>query len=54
MTPTDAFEWMRENMLPYYPLGVYRDVVAEGYANAAEAAYARAAECPLVTGGGAQ
>ena len=54
MTPQAAFEWMRTNMLPYYPLGVYRDVVAEGYANAAEAAYARAAECPLVTGGGAQ
>jgi len=48
MTPQDAFAWMRENMLPYYPLGVYRDVVAEGYANAAEAALARAAECPLV------
>ena len=47
MTPTDAFEWMRENMLPYYPLGVYRDVVAEGYANAAEAAAARAADCPI-------
>ena len=47
MTPTQAFEWMRENMLPYYPLGVYRDVVAEGYANAAEAAAARAAECPI-------
>ena len=54
LTPQAAFEWMCENMLPYYPLGVYRDVVAEGYANAAEAAYARAAECPLVTGGGAQ
>ena len=48
MTPTDAFAWMRENMLPYYPLGVYRDVVADGYANAAEAAKARAAACPLV------
>ena len=47
MTPMQAFEWMRENMLPYYPLGVYRDVVAEGYANAAEAAAARAAECPI-------
>ena len=22
MTPQDAFDWMRENMLPYYPLGV--------------------------------
>ena len=47
MTPTDAFEWMRENMLPYYPLGVYRDVVADGFANAAEAAAARASECPV-------
>ena len=48
MTPQNAFAWMRENMLPYYPLGVYRDVVAEGYANAAEAAAARAADCPIV------
>ena len=47
MTPQKAFEWMRENMLPYYPLGVYRDVVADGYANAREAAGARAADCPI-------
>ncbi len=47
MTPQDAFAWMRENMLPYYPLGVYRDVVADGFANAAEAAAARAADCPI-------
>ena len=47
MTPQEAFEWMRENMLPYYPLGVYRDVVADGYANAAEAASARSAACPI-------
>ena len=47
LTPQEAFEWMRENMLPYYPLGVYRDVVAEGYANAAEAASARSAACPI-------
>lgn len=52
MTPMGAIEWMRENMLPYYPLGVYKDVRAEGYENAAEAAYARAAECPMVCGGG--
>ncbi len=45
MTPVEAFAWMRENMLPYYPLGVYRDVVAEGYADAAEAAAARNADC---------
>ncbi len=47
MTPEAAFEWMRENMLPYYPLGVYKDVQAEGFANAAEAAAARAKGCPL-------
>lgn len=46
-----AQEWLRENMLTYYPLGVYKDVQAEGFANAAEAAYARAANCPMVTGG---
>ena len=50
MTPQKAFEWMRENMLTYYPLGVYRDVVADGYANAAEAAAARAANCPIASG----
>ncbi len=48
MTPEQSFEWMRENMLPYYPLGVYKDVKAEGYANAAEAAFARAKESPIV------
>ncbi len=47
MTPLQAFAWMRENMLPYYPLGVYKDVVADGFANAAEAASARSAECPI-------
>jgi 2-oxoglutarate ferredoxin oxidoreductase subunit beta len=38
-------------MLPYYPLGVYRDVKAEGYANVAEAAAARAER--LASGGDA-
>ena len=50
MTPEAAFDWMRENMLSYYPLGVYRDVQAEGFANAAEAAFARAKDCPAVSG----
>lgn len=52
LTPQDAFDWMRENMLPYYPLGVYRDVVADGFANVAEAAAARAEDCPIVSGKG--
>jgi hypothetical protein len=34
--------WLREKMLPYYPLGVYKDVKAEGFADAAAAAAARA------------
>ena len=25
MTPQKALEWVEENMLPYYPLGVYKD-----------------------------
>ena len=25
LSPVEAFEWMRQNMLPYYPLGVYKD-----------------------------
>lgn len=47
LSPQDSFEWMRENMLPYYPLGVYKDVVADGFTNAAEAASARNAACPV-------
>ena len=30
-SPVEALEWLRENMIPYYPLGVYRD--KEGEAN---------------------
>ena len=26
MAPKDALQWLRDNMLPYYPLGVYKDV----------------------------
>lgn len=56
LSPADALSWMRENMLPYYPLGVYKDVKADGYADAAEAAVARAAElaggsAPVTEGG---
>ena len=52
MTPQDAFGWMRENMLPYYPLGVFRDVLAEGHESVAEAAIERAKDCPIVMEGG--
>ena len=24
-----ALQWLRDNMLPYYPLGVYKDVTKE-------------------------
>ena len=51
MTPQESFEWMRENMLPYYPLGVYKDVEAEGFANVAGAAAARAEGCPIAQKG---
>ncbi len=26
LTPVKALDWLRENMLPYYPLGVYKDI----------------------------
>ena len=29
MSPQESFEWMRNNMLPKYPLGVYKDITAE-------------------------
>ena len=29
LTPEKALEWLEENMLPYYPLGVYKDKYAE-------------------------
>ena len=30
LSPQEAVGWLRENMLPYYPLGVYKDITAEG------------------------
>jgi len=30
LSPEEALIWLRENMLPYYPLGVYKDKTAEG------------------------
>ncbi|MBO4310993.1 MAG: 2-oxoglutarate oxidoreductase [Lachnospiraceae bacterium] len=29
LSPKEAINWLRDNMLPYYPLGVYKDVTAE-------------------------
>ena len=29
MTPQNALKWLEENMIPYYPLGVYKDRSSE-------------------------
>ncbi len=29
-TPEQALEWLRSDMMPYYPLGVYKDTTKEG------------------------
>jgi len=29
LSPIEALKWLRENMIPYYPLGVYKNVEAE-------------------------
>jgi len=29
MTPLKANEWLKDNMIPYYPLGVIKDSSAE-------------------------
>ena len=29
MSPQESFNWMRENMLSHYPLGVYKDITAK-------------------------
>jgi 2-oxoglutarate ferredoxin oxidoreductase subunit beta len=34
LPPRKAMEWLRENMLPYYPLGVYKDNSECGIRNA--------------------
>ena len=30
MTPADALKWVEEKMIPFYPLGVYKDIDAKG------------------------
>jgi 2-oxoglutarate/2-oxoacid ferredoxin oxidoreductase subunit beta len=29
LSPADALQWVRDNMMPYYPLGVYKDKTQE-------------------------
>ncbi len=29
LAPTEALEWLRQNMMPFYPLGVYKDKTKE-------------------------
>ena len=29
LTPEKAIKWLEDNMIPYYPLGVYKDKYAE-------------------------
>lgn len=29
LSPIESLDWLRDNMLPYYPLGVYKDITAE-------------------------
>lgn len=44
LSPSASMDWLRENLIPYYPLGVYKDVKAAGFANIAEAAEAKGGE----------
>ncbi|HPI99219.1 MAG TPA: 2-oxoglutarate oxidoreductase, partial [Synergistales bacterium] len=30
MTPVEAFRWQEENMIPYYPLGIFKDFAQRG------------------------
>ncbi len=30
LEPGEALQWLRDNMIPYYPLGVYKDMYPEG------------------------
>lgn len=30
LTPTESLKWLTDNMIPYYPLGVFKDCAGEG------------------------
>ena len=34
MSPTESMQFVKDKMIPYYPLGVYKDVTAEEGAKA--------------------
>jgi len=34
LSPVAALDWLRDNMIPYYPLGVYKDIGADGQGSA--------------------
>ncbi len=38
LAPNEALVWLREHMLPYYPLGVYKDKTADVFVEAAKEA----------------
>jgi len=54
LSPEAALQWMRDNMLPYYPLGVFKDVKADGFADVAEASQAHLAALVAQASGGAE
>jgi 2-oxoglutarate ferredoxin oxidoreductase subunit beta len=27
LSPVESLDWLKENMLPYYPLGVYKEAI---------------------------
>ncbi len=33
LNPVEALDWLRDNMIPHYPLGVYKDIDKEGTEN---------------------
>ena len=41
MSAAESLEWLRKNMTPVYPLGVYKDICEEGYESIHEAYSAR-------------
>jgi len=53
LSPEDAIGWLQDKMLPWYPLGVYKDIKADGFATVAEATAARIAAIEAAAAGDA-